>query len=307
MDSVAHLEIHTRDSTHRVELHRDRLSIGRLSYNDIVLPYPQISRQHAELRLVGSDWWVADLNSTNGVQINSSRVQEHVLAHGDMVTLAPGITLTFMMESPPPDASSVSQPYRADWVEEPWHNFAQPSTDSPAASREGMRKFAATFGTREPAVSGRPPSSPSNSWHPPSPPPTGQTAPSHPRVPDVAPQRPATGPRDIPGRRAGFVRPNVPFDRTPATGIPAAGTPHEAMVREIRRPTMGPAPSLLHVCQTCGQLTTPDTAQCQNCQNPIGEACRVCGLTLLPIQNQCPRCQTPNPHSVRRAHQHRSG
>jgi pSer/pThr/pTyr-binding forkhead associated (FHA) protein len=119
---MAYLEIETRESTRRVPLEREHLSIGRLSYNDVVLPFAQISRQHAELRRVNGQWWIADLQSTNGLQINSRRIQEHALSTGDRIVLAPGISIVFMADSagdglpprsaPPPARREVEPPVR---------------------------------------------------------------------------------------------------------------------------------------------------------------------------------------------------
>jgi hypothetical protein len=67
-------------------------------------------------------------------------------------------------------------------------------------------------------------------------------------------------------------------------------------------PPTSPAPKLLHVCQTCGQLTAPDAVYCQNCHHTIAHECATCRLSLLPIQDRCPRCHVTNQHSVRRAH-----
>ncbi|HEX6818796.1 MAG TPA: FHA domain-containing protein, partial [Ktedonobacterales bacterium] len=84
---MAYLEIETREGSRTVRLDRERLSIGRLSYNDVVLPYAQVSRQHAELRCIQGQWWIADLHSTNGLQMDSMRIQEHALRPGDRIVL----------------------------------------------------------------------------------------------------------------------------------------------------------------------------------------------------------------------------
>lgn len=73
-----------------------------------------------------------------------------------------------------------------------------------------------------------------------------------------------------------------------------------------RRATSGPASKLLHVCQTCGQLTAPDAVYCQNCHHTIAQECFNCRLSLLPIQDRCPRCHTPNTASVRHKNPHRT-
>ena len=64
----------------------------------------------------------------------------------------------------------------------------------------------------------------------------------------------------------------------------------------------GAGSKLLHVCQTCGQLTPPDAVYCQSCRHSIAHECSTCRLNLLPVQDRCPRCHTPNEFSVRRSH-----
>ena len=67
--------------------------IGRSDESDCVLPDPNISRRHAELRQTGDgSWEIVDLNSTNGVKVNGRRVSATRLRDGDEVTLG---TTTF--------------------------------------------------------------------------------------------------------------------------------------------------------------------------------------------------------------------
>lgn len=47
------------------------IRVGRDSGNDVVLDFPSVSGNHAELRQEGSGWIVADLGSTNGTAVNS--------------------------------------------------------------------------------------------------------------------------------------------------------------------------------------------------------------------------------------------
>ncbi len=73
------------------------VSIGRSRECDIVLDDPNVSRKHAELRLEGDAWVVADLGSTNGIKVNGKRMGEAALAPGDEITL--GLSrLTFDLE-----------------------------------------------------------------------------------------------------------------------------------------------------------------------------------------------------------------
>jgi pSer/pThr/pTyr-binding forkhead associated (FHA) protein len=46
-----------------------------------------VSRRHAEIRRESSDWWIVDLGSTNGVEVNGKRVDRAKLSHEDHVVL----------------------------------------------------------------------------------------------------------------------------------------------------------------------------------------------------------------------------
>ena len=73
-------------------------TIGRSKECECVIPDPNISRRHAELRRNSSgDWQVVDLGSTNGIKVNGRRVDSSRLAPGDEVTLGT-TTFTFDIE-----------------------------------------------------------------------------------------------------------------------------------------------------------------------------------------------------------------
>lgn len=70
-----------------------RAVIGRSDAADCVIPDPNISRRHAELRQVApGEWEIVDLNSTNGLKVNGRRLPSARLREGDEVTLG---TTTF--------------------------------------------------------------------------------------------------------------------------------------------------------------------------------------------------------------------
>lgn len=50
------------------------ISVGRLHENDIVLPDPEVSRHHMEIKLRNNRVWVRDLDSGNGVFVNNERI-----------------------------------------------------------------------------------------------------------------------------------------------------------------------------------------------------------------------------------------
>ena len=76
-----------------IEGHEMRL--GRGSDNQVVLPDFSVSRKHATLTQEEGSWYVSDLQSTNGVQVNGVSVQRAPLHDGDLLKV--GI-FEFMVE-----------------------------------------------------------------------------------------------------------------------------------------------------------------------------------------------------------------
>jgi Protein of unknown function (DUF3662)/FHA domain len=76
----------TFDGT-RHEIKQRRLVIGRSRDCDVQLADSNVSRRHAELRQEGASYWIVDLGSTNGVEVNGRRVKRAKLSDGDTITL----------------------------------------------------------------------------------------------------------------------------------------------------------------------------------------------------------------------------
>ena len=57
------------------EVTKRRVTIGRSRECDIRLADPNASRKHAELRQDGATYWIVDLDSTNGVEVNGTRTR----------------------------------------------------------------------------------------------------------------------------------------------------------------------------------------------------------------------------------------
>jgi hypothetical protein len=64
-----------------------RVLIGRSRECDVQLADSNVSRRHAELRQEGASYWVVDLDSTNGIEVNGRRLKRSKLEDGDRVTL----------------------------------------------------------------------------------------------------------------------------------------------------------------------------------------------------------------------------
>ncbi|MGH3104906.1 MAG: FhaA domain-containing protein [Gaiellaceae bacterium] len=69
------------------ELDRRRMVIGRSKECDIQLADANVSRRHAEVRQEGASFWIVDLDSTNGIEVNGRRLKRAKLEDGDRMTL----------------------------------------------------------------------------------------------------------------------------------------------------------------------------------------------------------------------------
>jgi hypothetical protein len=85
------------DGTRR-EVTERRVVIGRSRDCDIQLSDANVSRRHAELRQEGASYWIVDLGSTNGMEVNGKRVKRAKLRDGDTITLG-STELTFERET----------------------------------------------------------------------------------------------------------------------------------------------------------------------------------------------------------------
>jgi pSer/pThr/pTyr-binding forkhead associated (FHA) protein len=70
-----------------VQVTRDKTTLGRRPYNDIVIDNLAVSGEHAVLQMVGADLFIEDMNSTNGTYINGRAVKKQLLAHNDTVEI----------------------------------------------------------------------------------------------------------------------------------------------------------------------------------------------------------------------------
>jgi hypothetical protein len=68
-----------------VQITKDKTTLGRRPYNDIVIDNLAVSGEHAVLQMVGSDVFIEDLNSTNGTYINGKAIKKQLLTHNDTV------------------------------------------------------------------------------------------------------------------------------------------------------------------------------------------------------------------------------
>ena len=70
-----------------VETDRDQIAIGRKKKNDIQIDNLQVSNEHARIVKHGSNYFIEDLNSTNGTFLNNEKIIKEPLRENDTITI----------------------------------------------------------------------------------------------------------------------------------------------------------------------------------------------------------------------------
>ena len=81
----------------RSVLDKKRSVLGRSRDADVQIEDPNVSRRHAEIVQEGAVYWLVDLGSTNGTEVDGRRVQRARLDDGSRFTLGE-TTVTFATE-----------------------------------------------------------------------------------------------------------------------------------------------------------------------------------------------------------------
>src|ERR671939_1282425 len=107
-----------------VQITKDKTTLGRRPYNDIVIDNLAVSGEHAVLQMVGQDVFIEDLNSTNGTYINGKAIKKQLLVHNEKVEI--GKYRIKYIDDEVPD-------YEKTMVLRPGFNPANPVTIPPPA------------------------------------------------------------------------------------------------------------------------------------------------------------------------------
>lgn len=84
----AYVEIYgIKDTPSGYELQKDQVVIGRKSDCHISLPLHGVSREHAKIIFRNEEYYIEDLNSTNGTFVNTIRIVKCVLRNNDQIQI----------------------------------------------------------------------------------------------------------------------------------------------------------------------------------------------------------------------------
>ena len=68
-------------------LNKERMTIGRKSYNDIVIDNLAVSGEHAVIVTIMHDSFLEDTDSTNGLEVNGVPTKKHFLQNNDVIDI----------------------------------------------------------------------------------------------------------------------------------------------------------------------------------------------------------------------------
>jgi phosphoserine phosphatase RsbU/P len=88
----------------KIPLLGDTTVIGRDQACDVRVTGGQVSRRHAQIVRVGDTFFVEDLASANGTQVNGQPIRERTPLRANDRIEVPGMTITFEVEPPPTPA-----------------------------------------------------------------------------------------------------------------------------------------------------------------------------------------------------------
>src|SRR5262249_27251239 len=94
----ARLVIVRQGEKHEVALDGSELVIGRDEHTAIALKDPLASRHHAKISRENNQYWIEDMHSLNGTQLNGKPVTRSALANNDRISIGETV-LTFVVES----------------------------------------------------------------------------------------------------------------------------------------------------------------------------------------------------------------
>jgi pSer/pThr/pTyr-binding forkhead associated (FHA) protein len=128
--------------TRDIPLDRERITIGRRADNDVCLPFPAVSGEHAAVVTILDDSFLEDLNSTNGTLVNGKSVAKHFLRDHDEIDIGRQVLIYVSGDgaSIPTGAASASESKAKAWrvaAETSAHAKSRPQSGAAAGAGPG--------------------------------------------------------------------------------------------------------------------------------------------------------------------------
>ncbi len=137
-----------------VQITKDKTTLGRRPYNDIVIDNLAVSGEHAVLQMVGQDVFIEDLNSTNGTYINGKAIKKQLLANNDTVEIGKYKIKYLVEESTDYERTLILRPGAAG-AHTPYNHTAPMPNSSSMAGTSAAAGQAASIKVLSGAAAGR--------------------------------------------------------------------------------------------------------------------------------------------------------
>ena len=127
--------------TRDIPLDRERITIGRRADNDVCLPFPAVSGEHAAVVTILDDSFLEDLNSTNGTLVNGKSVAKHFLRDHDEIDIGRQMLVYVSGDGDSMPAASASEPKaktKRVAVETSAHAKSRPESGEAAGAGPGL-------------------------------------------------------------------------------------------------------------------------------------------------------------------------
>jgi FHA domain len=122
-----------------VQITKEKTTLGRRPYNDIVIDNLAVSGEHGVLQMVANDFFIEDLNSTNGTYINGKAIKKQLLVHNDTVEIGK-YKIKFLLDNGTDyEKTMIMSPAAAAAMPIYSHGFAQ---TAPASGFGGLQTVA---------------------------------------------------------------------------------------------------------------------------------------------------------------------
>jgi FHA domain len=133
-----------------VQLTKDRTTLGRRPYNDIVIDNLAVSGEHAVMQMSGNEVHLEDLNSTNGTYVNGKAAKKQLLANNDMVEIGK-YKIKFINEAASSgfEQTMVIKPGAAGLAQQSDHVATQSTPLTPATSVAAIKVLSGAAAGRE--------------------------------------------------------------------------------------------------------------------------------------------------------------
>lgn len=128
---------------------KEKTTLGRRPYNDIVIDNLAVSGEHAMFHLLGSEVYIEDLKSTNGTYVNGAAVKRQRLVHEDVIEVGK-YKVKFLAEgqTSPPQEEGEEKDWRG-FVTVPGSDLGLCSAPTPLQTQASIRVLNGAAAGRE--------------------------------------------------------------------------------------------------------------------------------------------------------------